>query len=140
MKKKNTKAVVILEISPWLSSKHTSGGSMRKITFWDICNDCEIITWHYEHMNNSSQWDFIDDVDLYRDTVLIEGDFRYKSKISKTENLPILNMDSKIYGYKVLTLEQAYALCKHRPEMARCDVDEYEYVCDPYTHSSKYSY
>lgn len=138
MKSKKTKAIMPLNIGPWMTSSHT--GYVRKITFWDICNDTEVMTWHYEDMRNAPQWEFLDELDLQIETVLIEGEFKYKAKKSKTDNLPILNMDSKVFGYKVLDLNVAYSLVEHRPSMHGMETEEYEYTIDTYSHSKKYRY
>jgi hypothetical protein len=134
---KHTKAIMPLEVSPYMPSQ--TGGYFRIITFWDICNDCEVITYHYEDMRNAQHWEFLDELDLETATALIEGNFKFKRKAS-SQGLPIINADSKPLGYKVIENTTAHALAQNRPSMPNMAADEYEFVIDSYSHGSKYTY
>lgn len=139
MKYKNTKAIMPLHITHYMPSKSITGGYFRIITFWDINNDCEVITYHYEDMRNASHWEFLDELDLETETALIEGEFKYKRSLSK-QGQPIINADSKIHGIKVLDIDVAYNLVEHRPSMHGMEPHEYEYTIDSYSHGKRYRY
>lgn len=125
-----TKAIIPLADTGYIKSYSNFNSSFRVITFYDVCNDCELVTYLDEGMVNIHHWDILDSVDFKfsHDTIIMEGDFRWKIKRNK-EGKALLNADSivNLVGTTPISLNQVSQIVSQRKQLS-FDYEDYEYI------------
>ena len=128
---KRTKSIIPIADTGYINSYSNFNSQFRSITFYDVCNDCELITYIDDGMENIQAWeDILDCIDFRfsTNTIIMEGDFRWKLKRNK-EGIPLLNADSilGLVGTTTVSYNQVAEMIRQR-DILPFDYADYEYI------------